>query len=278
MAFKKKINSIETPSGKKHLDENFPVGSWVLRKKLRKQILVFYNFARAADDISDNPILIGQEKIKRLNLFKSTLKNGKVKIEKAYKIKKICEAHNIKIDYALNLLKAFKQDARKKRYKSWAELINYCKYSAVPVGRFMIDLHKEKREAYKYSDPLCIALQILNHLQDCKEDYEKLDRVYLPMVFLKKYNVRLTQLKKNSTDNNLRQAFNKILKNTENLIYLSNKNKKKMKHKFLSIETSFILEIAKKLLKLLKNKDPLKEKIVLNKFDYICCFIKSLYC
>ena len=243
------MNLIETPSGKTHKQENFPVGSWLIPKELRKQILTFYNFARAADDISDNPNLIGKEKIKRLNLFESTLKNRKVVIKKAFKIKKICETQNIKIDYTLNLLKAFKQDATKKRYKTWSELINYCKYSAVPVGRFVIDLHKENKKAYKYSDPLCIALQILNHIQDCKEDYENLDRVYLPM---------------------------KFLKNTEKLIIQADKNKKNMKHKYLSREISFILEIAKKLLLLLKNKDPLKKKVVLSKLDYIFCFAKGL--
>ena len=164
----------------------------------------------------------------------------------------------------------------KKRYKTWSELINYCRFSAVPVGRFVIDLHKENKKSYKYSDPLCIALQILNHIQDCKEDYENLDRVYLPMNFLKKYNVKLSQLKKNFTTQNLRLVFNEILKNTEKLIIEADKNKEKMKHKYLSRETSFILEIAKKLLLLLKNKDPLKEKIVLNKLDYICCFAKGL--
>ena len=235
------MNIIETPSGKTHRDENFPVGSWLISKKLRKQVLIFYHFARAADDISDNPNLIGKEKIKRLNL-----------------------------------LKAFKQDVTKKRYKTWSELINYCRFSAVPVGRFVIDLHKENKKSYKYSDPLCIALQILNHIQDCKEDYENLDRVYLPMNFLKKYNVKLSQLKKNFTTQNLRLVFNEILKNTEKLIIEADKNKEKMKHKYLSRETSFILEIAKKLLLLLKNKDPLKEKIVLNKLDYICCFAKGL--
>ena len=141
----------------------------------------------------------------------------------------------------------------------------------------MVDLHKEKEKAYKYSDPLCVALQILNHLQDCKEDYENLDRVYLPMQFLKKYNVKLSQLRKNFTEKNLRLVFNEILKNTEKLIIEAGKNKKNMKHKHLSLETSFILEIAKKLLKLLKIKDPLKEKVMLKKFDYIYCFAKGLY-
>ena len=274
------MDSIETTPTKNHKQENFPVGSWLLSKKIRSKILIFYKFARAADDIADSANLSSNEKIKRLNLFKKAIesnKSNKIKISKVEDLRKICIKNKIKINHALNLLKAFKQDAIKKRYKNWSELIRYCKYSAVPVGRFVIDLHKEKQKAYKYSDPLCIALQILNHLQDCKEDYENLDRVYLPMQFLKKYNVKLSQLKKNVTEKNLRLVFNEILKNTEKLIIEAGKNKKNMKHKHLSLETSFILEIAKKLLQLLKNNDPLKKKVMLKKFDYIYCFAKGLY-
>ena len=274
------MDSIETTLTKNHKQENFPVGSWLLSQKIRLKILIFYKFARAADDIADSANLSSNEKIKRLNLFKKAIesnKSNKIKISKVEDLRKICIKNKIKINHALNLLKAFKQDAIKKRYKNWSELIRYCKYSAVPVGRFVIDLHKEKQKAYKYSDPLCIALQILNHLQDCKEDYENLDRVYLPMQFLKKYNVKLSQLKKNVTEKNLRLVFNEILKNTEKLIIEAGKNKKNMKHKHLSLETSFILEIAKKLLQLLKNNDPLKKKVMLKKFDYIYCFAKGLY-
>ena len=274
------MDSIETTLTKNHKQENFPVGSWLLSQKIRFKILIFYKFARAADDIADSANLSSNEKIKRLNLFKKAIesnKSNKIKISKVEDLRKICIKNKIKINHALNLLKAFKQDAIKKRYKNWSELIRYCKYSAVPVGRFVIDLHKEKQKAYKYSDPLCIALQILNHLQDCKEDYENLDRVYLPMQFLKKYNVKLSQLKKNVTEKNLRLVFNEILKNTEKLIIEADKNKKNMKHKHLSLETSFILEIAKKLLQLLKNNDPLKKKVMLKKFDYIYCFAKGLY-
>ena len=274
------MDSIETTPTKNHKQENFPVGSWLLSQKIRFKILIFYKFARAADDIADSANLSSNEKIKRLNLFKKAIesnKSNKIKISKVEDLRKICIKNKIKINHALNLLKAFKQDAIKKRYKNWSELIRYCKYSAVPVGRFVIDLHNEKQKAYKYSDPLCIALQILNHLQDCKEDYENLDRVYLPMQFLKKYNVKLSQLKKNVTEKNLRLVFNEILKNTEKLIIEAGKNKKNMKHKHLSLETSFILEIAKKLLQLLKNNDPLKKKVMLKKFDYIYCFAKGLY-
>ena len=269
------MNLIETPPTKSYKQENFPVGSWFLSKKIRPQILVFYKFARAADDIADSPILSSKEKIKRLNLFEKALKGNVLKIDKALKLKKICLENKIGINHPLNLLKAFKKDAVKKRYKNWSELINYCKFSAVPVGRFVIDLHKEVKESYKYSDPLCIALQILNHIQDCKEDYNKIDRVYLPNNFLKKYNVKLSQLKKNYTEKNLRLALDDILFQTNKLIVKAEKNKKIMKNKKLANETTFILEIAKSLLKLLKKNDPLKNKIELKKFDYAKCFAKT---
>ena len=269
------MKSIETKLTKNHKEENFPVGSWLLSKDIRPKILVFYKFARAADDIADSPILTPKEKIKRLDLFKKAINTKKINISKIKNLKKICLENNIKISYALNLLKAFKQDATKKRYKNWSELINYCKHSAVPVGRFVIDLHKEKSGSYKYSDPLCIALQILNHIQDCKDDYNKINRVYLPITFLKKYNVKFDQLKNEYTEKNLRLAINEILSNTEKLILEADKFKKIMKNYKLSKETGFILEIAKKLLKLLKKNDPLKKKVALNKLDYIKCFAKA---
>ena len=271
------MNSIEIKETKNYKQENFPVGSRLLSRKIRPQILVFYKFARAADDIADSPNLAPHEKIKRLNLFEKAITTSKVKFSKAEDLKKICIKNKIKINYGVNLLKAFKQDAVKKRYKNWSELINYCKYSAVPVGRFVIDLHNEKKISYKFSDPLCTALQILNHVQDCKEDYNKINRVYLPSSFLEKYNVKLSQLKKNYTEKNLRLAINEVLFHTEKLIKQAEKFKKIVTDTRLSKETIFILEIAKNLLKLLKKKDPLKNKVVLNKFDYIKCLAKTFF-
>ena len=157
------MNLIETPSGKTHKEENFPVGSWLLPKELRKEILVFYDFARAADDISDNPNLIGKEKIKRLNLFELTLKNKKVEIEKAHKIKKICEKHKIKIDHTLNLLKAFKQDVVKNRYDTFEDVFDYCRHSADPVGRLLLHLTQHATpQNLSLSDNICTGLQLIN--------------------------------------------------------------------------------------------------------------------
>ena len=71
-------------------------------------------------------------------------------------------------------------DVTKLRYRNWTELIEYCRYSAMPVGRFVLDVHSEPRETWKANDALCAALQINNHIQDCGQDYRNLDRVYIP--------------------------------------------------------------------------------------------------
>ena len=83
--------------------------------------------------------------------------------------------------HAQDLLSAFRQDATKLRYANWEELIDYCSRSAMPVGRFVLDVHGEARETWPASDALCAALQVINHLQDCAKDYQSLDRVYIPL-------------------------------------------------------------------------------------------------
>ncbi len=83
--------------------------------------------------------------------------------------------------HAQDLLHAFRQDVTKLRYANWDELIDYCSRSAMPVGRFVLDVHGESRDTWPASDALCAALQIINHLQDCAADYRTLDRVYIPL-------------------------------------------------------------------------------------------------
>ncbi len=80
----------------------------------------------------------------------------------------------------LDLLAAFRRDVTQNRYADWADLMGYCRLSACPVGRFMLDVHGERHATWPASDALCSALQVINHLQDCGEDYRQLDRVYVP--------------------------------------------------------------------------------------------------
>ncbi len=111
------MNSIEIKETKNYKQENFPVGSRLLSRKIRPQILTFYKFARAADDVADSPNLNSHEKIKRLNLFVKAITSNKAKFSKAEDLKKICTKNKIKINHATNLIKAFKQDAVKKDIK-----------------------------------------------------------------------------------------------------------------------------------------------------------------
>ena len=113
-------------------------------------------------------------------------------------------------------------DTNKKRYSDWNDLMNYCKYSANPVGRFVIDLSYkiEKQKAknlkliYKGSDGLCSALQILNHIQDCKKDFLEMNRVYIPNEYFKKYRSSVDELNFNKSTK-FYESENELLKNVE---------------------------------------------------------------
>ena len=176
--------TLETPSGKGAKDENFPVGSWLLPAALRPHVAAFYAFVRAADDIADNPDLTPADKLGRLGRLEAALTGPAglaAPLPKAQALRASLAATGVSPRHALDLLAAFKRDATKLRYHDFPDLLSYCALSASPVGRYLLDLHGEPSELYRFADPLCDALQLLNHLQDCQDDYRALDRVYLPL-------------------------------------------------------------------------------------------------
>ena len=177
-----KPETAETPSGKGAKDENFPVGSFLLSKAVRPHVAAFYAFARAIDDVADNPEIAPQAKVDRLDGFDKALMglNDDPAFEKAHIIRSSLIYTGVPIQHCRDLISAFKQDAVKSRYDNWDDLIDYCDRSAAPVGRYLLDLHGVSKDLYPASDALCNALQVINHLQDCQEDYREMDRVYLP--------------------------------------------------------------------------------------------------
>ena len=168
-----------TQSGKTHRTENFPVASKLVRAQHRPLIMAFYDFARAADDIADDPALESEEKVRRLDLMEAGL-DGEAEGREARALRAALKARDMSARHARDLLIAFRADATKLRYADWWELMGYCAYSANPVGRCVLDVHGEDEALWPASDAICSALQIINHLQDCGDDYLKLDRVYLP--------------------------------------------------------------------------------------------------
>ncbi|MBX5473380.1 MAG: squalene/phytoene synthase family protein, partial [Acetobacteraceae bacterium] len=176
-----KVASVEAWSGKDRADENFPVGSLLIRADLRAHVHAFYAFARNADDIADSPLLSPDEKLARLDVMEAVLLGqAKEGSPSATRLHRSLAETGVSPRHACELLQAFRQDATKRRYASWDELYAYCRFSAMPVGRHVLDLHGEAPDTYPPSDALCTALQILNHLQDCAQDLARLDRCYLP--------------------------------------------------------------------------------------------------
>ena len=170
----------ELRSGKTHRDENFPVASWIIHPRHRALILAFYNFVRTADDIADHATLGERDKLGYLDLLESGLLGQGDSQPEAVNLRRALAERSMPPRHALDVLIAFRMDVTKLRYENWDEVIHYCRYSAMPVGRFMLDVHGESTSTWAASDALCAGLQINNHLQDCGKDFRELNRVYLP--------------------------------------------------------------------------------------------------
>ena len=271
--------TVETPSGKQAGDENFPVGSWLLPAALRPHVATYYAYARAIDDIADNPDLAPEDKIARLDRFVNVLRGLEqpdTSLEKARAVRDSMVAMGVDIQHGIDLVTAFKQDAVKTRYENWGELIDYCLHSAAPVGRFLIDLHGESKAAYPASDALCNALQILNHLQDCQDDYRELDRVYLPLDWMRDADVTVAALEEDAAGGALRQVIYRCLDGTEALLETARELPSLIRTTRFAVEAAMILRIAERLVIELRERDPLAERVVLSKPRYLLCGLSGL--
>ncbi len=266
------LSSVETPSGKDADTENFPVGSMLLPKPLRPHIAVFYRFARAIDDIADNPALSPADKIVRLQGFEHALL-GENSDDTAYttghRMRESLAATGITARHCLDLIDAFKQDAVKSRYADWNELMSYCQRSAAPVGRYLLDLHGGSRDGYGPSDALCNALQVINHLQDCQDDYREMDRVYLPVNWLREVGIGVSALDAPKASPALRHVLNRCLDATEPLMAEARRLPGGLVSRRLAMESAAIVRIAERLMVLLRQRDPLAGRVKLSKPGYL---------
>ncbi|MCW5751128.1 MAG: squalene synthase HpnC [Alphaproteobacteria bacterium] len=255
---------IATPSGKNAGSENFPVGSFLIRAELRPHVHAFYRFARMGDDIADNPALAPDEKIRRLDLMGRVVTGaepGGVPVAQA--MRESLAATGLAPDHCLELLHAFKMDAIKNRYRDWAELMEYCRYSAATVGRQVLDLHGERRDTWPPSDALCAALQVINHLQDCGADYREMDRVYLPQDDLAATGGRIEDLGGEHLTHGLRGTIDRCLDRTEELMRHARELPHCCRDFRLRCETAAIVALADRLTDMLRRGDPLAERVKL---------------
>ncbi|HLI99446.1 MAG TPA: squalene synthase HpnC [Bradyrhizobium sp.] len=251
----------EWRSGKGHRDENFPVASWIIHPRHRSLILAFYNFVRTADDIADHAGLSERDKLSYLDLLEAELLGrGDSQIE-AVNLRHALAKRAMPPRHALDVLIAFRMDVTKLRYETWDEVINYCRYSAMPVGRFMLDVHGESTSTWVASDALCAGLQINNHLQDCAKDFKNLNRVYLPRDALAASGATVEQLGEARAAPALLQCLQSLAARNEALLQQSKRLAAEVKDFRLGLEISVIQAFADKIVRLLKARDPLCERV-----------------
>ena len=270
--------TVETPSGKWRNTENFPVGSFLIRRDLRPHVHAFYRFARNADDIADNPGLTAEEKIERLHAMATILDGAPSAASPAASaMRESLLETGVTAQHCHDVLHAFRLDAVKLRYEDWDDLMAYCRYSASPVGRQLLDLHGESRDNWPPSDALCSALQVLNHLQDCVADYRQLDRVYLPSKDLAAAGVGVEVLTEGAASPGLRRVLDGLLDRTAALISQARGLPPLVAASGLRWECAVIAELAGRLLRRLCRGDPLATRVKLSKSDFLAAFVIGVW-
>lgn len=248
-------------SGKGHQDENFPVASALIAPRYRPPILAFYNFVRTADDIADHATLPPQEKLALLDRLDAGLLGSDDSDAVAVKLRSVLAERKLSPKHAQDLLAAFKLDVTKLRYRDWDDLIGYCALSAMPVGRFVLDVHGESRANWPANDALCAALQIINHLQDCKDDYRNLDRVYVPQDALAANGATVEELGQSGASPQLLKCLHALAARTERLLGEGDVFSSLIDDWRLALEVSVINTLAHRLTRILQVRDPLSQPV-----------------
>lgn len=256
--------SVEHASGKGGADENFPVASVLIGKRWRPHVMAYYRFARNADDVADAFDLSAEEKITRLDRMGAVL-NGASGEDAPSAASMRASLAETKVDpaHCHDLLDAFRQDAVKHRYADWRELMDYCRLSAMPVGRYLLDLHGEGRDTWPASDALCAALQVINHLQDCAKDHAELDRVYLPEDWLAAEGSQVADLTLPAATPGMRRCLDRCVAATRPLVEAARDLPAAVKDRGLRSESAIIVNLADRLLTALAHEDPLAKRVKL---------------
>ena len=247
----------ELGSGKNHRDENFPVASRLVSPRHRAPIMAFYAFARTADDVADHPRAGEATKLARLDAMRASLVGDGDAEPTAVALRSAIAARGLDPRHGLDLLEAFRRDVTTRRYPDWNALYGYCAVSAMPVGRFVLDVHGEDRALWPANDALCAALQIVNHLQDCGKDYRTLDRAYIPADLLPDPS----DLARDRATPAVRAAVTSLARRCEALLQQSAGFSRAIRDRRLGVEVAVIQRLAEDLTATLLVRDPLSERV-----------------
>jgi squalene synthase HpnC len=259
--------------------ENFPVVSFLIPSGLRKHVAVIYQFARTADDFADEGNYSVEERLSNLNKFEDRLTellNGNYIDSFEYALYSTINNMKLSSNEFYKLLKAFKQDVTKNRYSSFDDLLGYCKNSANPVGRLILELFNIRdKKAIEYSDNICTALQLTNFWQDSEIDYKK-GRIYYPTDEMKKFSIteKMFELKENNL--NLKELVGYNVERTHKLFFEGKKLIPYLKGR-LKYEIKWTIEGGESILrKIEKNKfNVFQTRPELTKIDFIILLLKA---
>ena len=261
----------ELRSGKGHRDENFPVASRLIDPRHRGIILAFYEFVRVADDIADHATLERATRSSRSSTGWKPNLLGKGDDNRGSRAaaRRARRARRCRRATRRTCSTAFRMDVTKLRYRDWDDLIDYCSYSAMPVGRFVLDVHGESRATWPANDALCAALQIINHLQDCGKDFRDLNRVYIPLDALAAAGATPEELGATRASPAAaalpprpRGAHRAAARRRRS------RSPAQIANTRLALEVAVIHTLARRLVALLQRRDPLSERVHLSKAQF----------
>jgi len=264
-------------SGKDAGSESFPVASLVLSPRVRPHVLAYYGFVRTADDIADHPTLATDEKLRLLDLLDAALDHPDSDIPVARRLAQSARRTGIGLDHAREMLKAFRRDAREEEIDAWDDLWTYCRSSAAPAGRFLLDIHGESRENYPAADGLCAVLQITNHVQDVKKDWLHLKRCYIPTAWRKEFDIKDEQLAGSRMTDGLATVLRRMLDYCKPLYEDGRPLLPALKDRGLKAQVHGVAYAARRLAEHLYDRDPLAERVDLSTGDKAAMAAASLF-
>lgn len=253
-------------------DENFPVGSLLFAKANRAHVTAYYNFARVIDDMVDNATLSAEAKIARLTGMGEVIRGERdaphrADAQTAVMLRRHLLETGVPLETATDLITAFIQDAVKNRYGNWDELLGYCRFSANPVGRFLLLLHGEKAETLPLSDALCSALQVLNHLQDVTADLKTLNRSYLPQDMLDAEGAKVEDVLLARSKPGLRRVFDHLLDEVDHLNREASALPALVRDRRMRAYCAVVLALSHRLAARLRREDPVADRVKLGRGD-----------
>ena len=264
-------------------NENFPVGMMV-SSKLKPLVEIYYHAARFADNIADSNVIEKKQKLTKLDdirkafLFPEAGNN----LPLIRNLGKMFVKESLDASLYTDLLKAFEKDASGIKIQVWEELIDYCRYSAAPVGRFMLAISNESVSTYLPAENLCVLLQIIDHLSDIKEDLSLLGRIYIPSQIMTEYNVRESDLGLSYTKPEVKAMLNDIVKRLEKMQDDAKILPKLIKNFGLRIEVGIILSLTNSMIKKYKKADILQKAPKPSIIDWIKAvfsgFFGAIFC